>query len=173
MSLNQTVASMGLEKPGKASLGNAVTPATWVADYAVNENKPSLIDGAIWAVGAAGAATVATSVGLWKAIVDDATHQQFVEALADEPPEYARHFILCGKTSRVAPPGIAAQTFASKGGAAWQHKNGVWICAQDAKGRPLQDYKPNNFRVLYHPSTPLKRNAHGQFAITLTRGASR
>ena len=139
MSLNQTVASMGLEKLGKTALGNAVTPATWVADYAVNENKPSLIDGAIWAVGAvgaAGAATVATSVGLWKAIVDDATHQQFVEALADEPPEYARHFILCEKTAGSPLPESQRKRLPVKGEPPGSTKMGFGSVPKTLKANP-------------------------------------
>ena len=172
MGLNQTVASMGLEKVGHGAAGAIVTPATWVVDHKVNGNTPGFIDAALWAVGVAGAGAASTSVGLWKAIVDDATHQQYVEALSGEPVEYARHFLVCEKTS-FNPPSIAAQLFAGKGGTAWQHKNGVWICARDASGKPIGDYRPKNFVVLYQPAKPLTRGSNGRFKFIIDRGVGR
>ncbi len=72
-SVNGSIASIALEKTGRAVAGALVTPATWTLNYSVNGTKPDKADLGIYATGLAGGAAIPASiaVGIFKAVADD------------------------------------------------------------------------------------------------------
>lgn len=159
---NQTLASVGLDKLGKSGYGNLVAPATWLVDNRVNGNTPGLNDIGIWLTGVFISGGASTITGFWKAKVDDSIAMQFKQAVAKEPTKVAQHMEPCYNTF-YGPPQINAIKFASKGGTAWQHPNGLWICVKDADGRPVIDYEPKNYKTLIRPKFPLVKGTNGLY----------
>ncbi len=159
---------MGLDKIGRSGLGRWVTPATWVADKKLNGNKPGLVDAGIWGVGVLGAGLASAVTGLVKARVDDDVQTRFREAISEEPPEYAQYFQPCHHEGYSAEQ-INAISFAAQGGVVWQHKNGIWVCAKDATGKPLADYQPKSYVKIYKPMLPLVRQSNGKFGFKVVR----
>jgi hypothetical protein len=168
ITVNQTLASVGLDKLGKSGLANFITPATWFVDNKVNGSKPGLNDIGIWLTGIIVSGGAATITSLWKSKVDDHIAFKFKEAVKNEPIIQAQHMEPCYDTF-YGPPQINAMKFASIGGTAWQHPNGLWICVKDKDGIPVFDYEPKVYKIMLRPKFPLVKAANGKYKYDTLR----
>lgn len=156
-----TIASIGLEQTGKKVAGAAVTPATWVVNYAADGSTPGVVDVGIWLSGFVSApASIVT--GITKAFVDDDIYQKLMLVKAKEPNKYSKFIKACYNYG-MASPSINAMTIASRGGTAWVTSVGLWVYITDANDRLVADYQPAEFTTMYRPRKPYRPNSTGGF----------
>lgn len=139
--------------------GLVVQPAVWIATGRGPDAGDAFIYGTS-VVGAFAGAIVAVPgiiTGMVKAAVDDHTATLVEEAKRDEPAQYRNAICPVDDFSFFASGGhIQSTTIASYGGVAWQHPNGVYVFAKDARGRLVCDYEPARWQKLYAPHLPLQ-----------------
>lgn len=168
ITVNQTLASTGLDKLSKSGFTNLITPATWFVDNMANGGRPGLNDIGIWLTGILVSGGGSTIASLWKSKVDDNMALKFKQAVKEEPIVQAQHMEPCYDTF-YGPPQINAMKFANSGGTAWQHANGLWICVKDKDGIPVFDYEPKECKVMLRPKYPFVRSANGQYKFDTLR----
>lgn len=156
-----TIAAIGLEKIGKAAVGNLVTPAIWVLNAATTDNTPSAIDIGIYASGFV-SAPAAIAVSTIKALSDDNINKKVNEIKLQHEAKY-RSFIFPVQNYGHNAPFFVAQDIAGNGGTVWQGQNGQWVYITDARGLLVPDFKPNNFRQAMQPIFPFEQNKHNKF----------
>ncbi|MFC3152276.1 hypothetical protein ACFOEK_14670 [Litoribrevibacter euphylliae] len=160
------IAALGLDKIGRGSVGNLITPATWVLNYGAQGSTPSAVDVGIYGSGfISGIAGMAVST--LKAIVDDDINQK-VQAIRLQQLAKYRPYILPVQSYGSSSPFIIAQTIASNGGTAWQGQNGQWVYLTDAKGRLVIDFEPQSALRVMRPKYPFERASNGKFIYCST-----
>lgn len=166
-----TIASIALEKAGRKMAGALVTPAVWVLNYTAEDKTPDGLDIGLYTLGFAGAfaSVAAIGTGLIKSVVDDDIDQKLREIQREEDPKYRKFIKACYRYGMHAPL-INAMTIASKGGTAWQHKNGLWAYITDINDNMVMDFKPKSAVEIYQPTQPLRRNDRGLFQWHSVRG---
>lgn len=163
-SVNGSIASIALEKTGRAVAGALVTPAIWTLNYSVNGTKPDKADLGIYATGLAGGVAVPASivVGLFKAVADDDIAIKLNLIRKKQDAKYRPFILPCYQYSS-SPPAINAMTIASFGGTVWLDENGLWVYITDATGKLVSDFEPKNAIKFYQPKSPLQKLGAGKF----------
>ncbi|GAA3943751.1 hypothetical protein [Litoribacillus peritrichatus] len=155
------IAAIGLDKVGRGTLGNLITPATWLLNYKVQGNTPSAVDVGIYASGFL-SAFAGAAVSTLKAYMDDDINKKVYAISQQQEPKF-QPFILPVQNYGVNPPFIEAITIASHGGTTWQGKNGQWVYIVDAKGNLVLDFNPLDAVKVYRPDFPLVKSSDGKF----------
>ncbi len=166
-SISQPLAVMGLNKLGKKVAGKLLTPAVWVANYAINGKVPDKVDLSLFGTGLLGGASGPASIvtGIVKSVVDDDLEQKLKVVRSSEKSEFSKN-IKAAYGFSSAPAAINAMTIASIGGTAWQHPNGLWVYITDRNNHLVSNFEPQKYTRRYRPVWPLQSMGAGKFRFT-------